>query len=507
MPENSYPLLQLSSISKYFPGVKALDKVDLELRTGEVHAICGENGAGKSTLMKILTGVYTPDEGQVFIEGKDTKLTDYSSAIRQGIAIVHQEKSLCSNMTLAENIFTKPPTNRFGLIDYRQLTSRSERILERVGLARFSPNTKLHQLSAGEQQMIELGKAIASQPKILILDEPTASVTDTEVNIIFDLIDELRSKGTSVFYISHRMAEIFHVSDRISVLKDGQYQGTVNTFEVDVDMIIKMMVGRELLTPDLTRTWIDEQLFEIKDFCGDHFSDIDLSIKKGEIVGLSGLVGAGRTELAKTIMGALPKHTGIAKLMGKEVVVDHPAEAWRYGIGYLPEDRKHEGLFLEMSVRDNMLTARHQYVGNDLTVENIKSVCLDMVDKLNITPGDISRKVVNLSGGNQQKVLISRCLLTQPKLLIVDEPTHGVDIGAKSEIYEILRSLTKEGVGILLISSELPEVIALCDRIYVMCQGQLTAELKKNEDDYSEENILSYASGTKNMFNHSETPV
>lgn len=493
--------LEVKQISKYFPGIKALDGVNLEVRKGEVHALCGENGAGKSTLMNILSGNLKPDEGSIFFMGKEVNIHNQLEAQQLGISIVYQERSLVETLSVAENIFTtNKPHNRWGWIDYPQLYRNTQELLDRLNISNIHPKSQLRHLSAAQQQMVEIAKALSQHPQLLILDEPTASITETETRILFNIIRDLSKKGISIIYISHRMAEIFEIADRVSVLKDGKYQGTRNVNETHVDEIIRMMVGRDLQKQEFQSDSREKVVLEVRNLGGLRFRNVSFQLRQGEILALAGLVGAGRTEVARTIMGVDKKMEGEIILEGMKVNIDHPQRATQLGIGYLPEERKSNGLFLDMSVQDNIISAYLASAAEKgfIRQSKVRKTAEQYIQMLRIMTPSSRQKVINLSGGNQQKIVLAKWLLRQPKVFMVDEPTHGVDVGAKAEIYNILKALTKQGVSILLISSELPEVLALSDRILVMWNGQLTAEL--NRAVATEEEIMHYASGTKMMF-------
>jgi ABC-type sugar transport system ATPase subunit len=493
--------LQITNITKSFPGVKALEGVTLAIREAEVHALCGENGAGKSTLMNILAGNLQPDEGEILLRGEKVNINSQLHAQALGIAIVYQERSLVESLSVAENIFTNnKPQSSLGWIKHGQLIRETQVLLDRLELDEIQPGMQLGQLSAAKQQMVEIAKALSQNPDILILDEPTASITETETRILFRIIKNLKACGVSVIYISHRMAEIFEIADRVTILKDGKSQGTLDVGRTDIDEIIRKMVGRRLEKQEFLSDASEEIVLEVKNLSGQRFRNINFQLKKGEILALSGLVGAGRTEVARVIMGVDKKLEGEVLLKGRKVNIHHPETARELGIGYLPEERKSNGLFIDMSVEDNIISAFLPRVSSNGIIQNekIKKVAQEFITKLRIVTPNSLQKVVNLSGGNQQKIVLAKWLLGQPQVFMVDEPTHGVDVGAKAEIYSILKELTRKGVAILLISSELPEVLAISDRILVMWNGQLTAEL--NRESASEEEIMHYASGTKTMF-------
>lgn len=493
--------LEVKLISKYFPGVKALDEVSLEIRKGEVHALCGENGAGKSTLMNILSGNLKADLGQIYIHGKEVNIKNQIEAQELGLSIVYQERSLVENLSVAENIFTtNKPCNRLGWIDYPQLYRNTQHLLDRLNIGDIRPRTLLRHLSAAKQQMVEIAKALSQNPQLLILDEPTASIGEVETQILFNIIRDLSANGVSVIYISHRMEEIFKIAHRVSVLKDGKFQGTRLVSETDVNEIIRMMVGRHLDKQTFQDHSREKVMLEVRNLSGLRFRNVSFQLRQGEILALSGLVGAGRSELARTIMGADKKVEGEILLEGVKVNITHPQQATQLGIGYLPEERKSNGLFLDMSVEDNIISADLSSAAKNgfINQTKVKKIAEQYIQMLRIITLSSRQKAVHLSGGNQQKIVLARWLLRQPKVFMVDEPTHGVDVGAKTEIYSLLKELTRQGVSILLISSELPEVLTLSDRILVMWNGLVTAELSR--DQASEEEIMHYASGTKMMF-------
>lgn len=487
-------ILTLQTISKTFPGVKALSDVSFALEAGEVHAVCGENGAGKSTLMNILAGNLQPDSGgQIFIENKVVKIKDFNHAREMGVAIVYQERSLVEMLSIAENIFAnRHPKTKWGWIDYPLLYANTQALLEKLHLTHLSPKTRVEMLSPAERQMVEIAKALSQNPRILILDEPTASISEQEINTLFATIRTLKKQGIVVIYISHRMSEIFEIADRVTVLKDGKYQVTLSISETNSAQLIKSMVGRDLTKLAHESATQAETLLEVRDLQSSLFQDINFHIKKGEIVALAGLVGAGRTEIARAIFGMDTKTEGSVLLEGQSCSIHHPADAIAYGIGYVPEDRKNQGLFLDMSVQENIVAGR--FSGNKVIPDQEQQqTATQYKEDLRIQTPTVSQKVRLLSGGNQQKCVLARWLHLNPKLLIVDEPTHGVDVGAKFEIYELLKKMALAGTGILLISSELPEVLALADRILVVYQGKIVGQLSRLEA--TEERILALASG------------
>ncbi|XID92320.1 sugar ABC transporter ATP-binding protein [Paenibacillaceae bacterium WGS1546] len=493
------PLLRTEGISKSFPGVKALDGLNLLVNKGEVHAIVGENGAGKSTLMNILSGVYSPDEGSMVFDGQKVSFKDPRHAQAHGIAMIHQELSLATNVTVMENIFIgRLETNRFGFIRFSEMRRRCRELLESIGIDGIRPEQKIELLSISEMQMVEIVKALSLQSKLLIMDEPTASLTKKETDILLGIIKELRSKGVSVLYISHRMDEVFEISDQITVLRDGQYIRTLVTAETTPSEVISLMVGREF-TRTFQRGYATyspdaEPILQVSELTsGSKVRNVSLQVRPGEIVALTGLVGAGRSELVQSIFGINRKDAGRVWFEGREVSISSPVEAIRLGIGLVPEGRKIQGIFADMTVRENISAAGLSKFSRMLmlSLPEEKRVAEDYVRQLGIRTAGIEKEVKFLSGGNQQKAVFARWLLTKPKLLILDEPTHGVDIGAKSEIYQIIDRLARENVGIILISSELPEVLTLADRVIVMRSGEIVGELSHGEA--TQESIMKLA--------------
>jgi ABC-type sugar transport system ATPase subunit len=483
--------LSLQDISKQFPGVKALDSVDFTLDTGEVHALCGENGAGKSTLMNILSGNVQPDNGVIVINEEKVTFANPLAAFASGVAIVYQHLSLVDSMSVAENIYAnQQPHNQFGIIDYQLLYHNTGHLLEQLHID-ISPETLVLRLSPAQKQMIEIAKALSKNPQILIFDEPTASLTERETAILFNIIHDLKEKQVSIIYISHRLSEIFRIADRITILKDGRKQGTFYKDDISHDQLISMMVGREIKQIRKQSSATNDVLLEVKNLSGKRFNNISFKLHRGEILGIAGLVGAGRTEVARALFGA-DKKTGNTLIRQKEINTDHPADAIRQGIAYVPEERKQLGLFLEMSVTDNIncLTPKTEsswFVNHHQGIQTAK----EYIKMLRIATPGAKQKVINLSGGNQQKVVLAKWLLTAPDILIVDEPTHGIDVGAKFEIYEILTSIASQGKGVIMISSDMPELLGLCDRILVLRHGEISGELTATEA--SEEKIMALA--------------
>lgn len=486
-------ILELHTISKSFPGVMALSEVSFSVREGELHALCGENGAGKTTLMNILTGNLQPDNGFIQWKGERARFRNPQEAFASGIAIVYQHLSLCDNLSVAENIYANhQPVNRFGLIRPGELHRKTSRLLEILGID-LHPAKLVSALSPAHKQMVEIAKALSKNPSLLILDEPTASLTERETVTLFKILRQLREQKVSIIYISHRLTEILQLADRVSVLKDGRYQGTFPREELSKEKLIRLMVGRDLLDTTPSAYQSSEVLLDVANLTGKKFSDISFRLHKGEILGFAGLAGAGRTEIARTIIGIDEKHSGEVKIGNRVRNIRHPADAAACKIAYVPEERKTQGLFAEMSVQDNVIAAdlRQATRRNLFHAATAESLAGKFIHKLGIVTPGAHQRVGNLSGGNQQKVLLAKWLMTRPEVLIVDEPTHGVDVGAKQEIYRILEELSAQGIGILLISSELPELLALCHRILVIRNGSIEGELSAEEA--TEEKILALA--------------
>lgn len=491
--------LYLKQVSKSYDGTQALRKVDFSANTGEVHAIVGENGAGKTTLVKIIAGALERDEGEISLNGSTVKLGTPFSARRLGIRAVYQEFSMIPHITVAENILIgQMPTRRLKWwVNWNLAYRKAEEILNGIGFTGINVRTTLSRLSVSQQQMVEIAKAVAEKPRILILDEPSAVLSRQELKRLFGLIQMLKEQSTLILYISHRLDEIFEVADRITVLKDGQLVGTIRSKEVNENQLIKMMVGRDLkeIYP-LRRSKPDEEIFSVRGLSKeDSFSNISFSLARGEILGLFGLVGSGRTQVARCIFGAEQPTSGEIWLKGKVIKPKSPHAAVKAGISLLTEDRKRDGLVMSCSIRDNISLAtmkqmsRLGFLNRRLQGNQIRS----KVQELNINPPQIERLVRTLSGGNQQKVVLAKWLLSQTKVLILDEPTRGVDVATKVEIYHIIGDLAEKGVGILFISSELPEIMGMSDRVLVMREGRLVGEFAKAE--YSEESLLAAAAG------------
>jgi ABC-type sugar transport system ATPase subunit len=501
-------VLQMRSIKKAFPGVQALDGVDLEVRSGEVMALVGENGAGKSTLIKILSGAYTADGGEIYIKGQPVSIVDPKHARDLGVSVIYQELNLAEQVSVAENIFAgREITNRFGLIDYKAMYKSAQEWLDELHIKNVDPRDEVRRLSIARKQMVEIAKALSLDSSIIVMDEPTSSLptatTDpsevNEVQILLSTIHKLRERGKAVVYISHRMEEIFRISDRITVMRDGKLIGVRRISETTPREIISMMVGRNL--EDMygkpgDRT-IGKTMLEVRNLNQEkRLININFSVRSGEILGVAGLVGAGRTEMAKAIFGVDRRDSGEILVDGKPVDIHAPLDAIQVGLGYLPEDRKLQGLFLRMAVCTNISAANIQRVSrNGLLQDRVeRDLAESYVRQLNIRTPSIDQLARNLSGGNQQKVIIAKWLAVHPRVLIVDEPTRGVDVGAKMEIYSLMRKITSEGVAVVMISSELPEILGMSDRILVIREGHSAGELDRTEA--TEEKIMTLATGT-----------
>ena len=488
--------LEAEGISKFFPGVKALDNVSLRVRSGTVHALMGENGAGKSTLMKCLIGMYRPDQGTIKIKGEPVQFRDTMDALRSGISMIHQELNLVPHMTVAENIWLGREPMKFGFVDHARLNKDTQALLNRLNI-KLKADRMVGELSIASQQMVEIAKAVSWNSDIVIMDEPTSALTETEVAHLFTIIRDLRDQGKAIVYISHKMDEIFAITDEISVFRDGSWVGSDNTSAFTRQSLITKMVGRELtqLFPKFNNA-IGEEVLTVRHLsCKDRFSDVSFGVRRGEILGVAGLVGAGRSEVMESLFGMAHFDSGEILIDGVPVTIDSPSAAIEKGMAFLTEDRKKSGLFLVLSVLENMsIVNMPEYSGKSGFVSHVKMAqdCMDQIRRLNIKTPTMDQIINNLSGGNQQKVLIARWLLAQPKILILDEPTRGIDVGAKAEIYRLISELANRGVAIIMVSSELPEILGMSDRIMVMHGGRITGILDKEEAN--QETILSLAS-------------
>jgi ribose transport system ATP-binding protein len=482
------PLVAINNLCKSFPGVRALHNARLELAAGEVHALMGENGAGKSTLMKILAGVYQKDAGEIRIDGQAVEIASPRAAQALGIGIIHQELNLMGHLNVAQNIFIgREPLGRLGLfIDTEKMARDTQAIFDRLNL-NLEPHTLVRDLTVARQQMVEIAKALSFDSRVLILDEPTAALNNAEIDDLFRIIGELKRQGVGMVYISHKMDELKRISDRVTVMRDGQYIGTVPTATTSMDTIIGMMVGRALLEDERPPASDQgrETVLEVRGLNrGRTIKDVSFSVRKGEILGFAGLMGAGRTEVARAVFGADKRDSGEIRVKGRGVEVRSPADAVAHGIGYLSEDRKHFGLATGMDVQTNIVLAtlrRFLSFGFFLKPAAMQATAAQLIAQLGIkTPGPL-QKVALLSGGNQQKIVVAKWLVRDCEILFFDEPTRGIDVGAKSEIYKLLNALAAQGRAIVMISSELPEVLRLSHRIVVMCEGRITGELSARE--------------------------
>jgi len=490
-------ILEIKNLSKQFPGVKALDDVSIDIRTAEVHALLGENGAGKSTLIKILTGAYQKDEGEIIFNGEQVQITSPNDAINYGIGAVYQELTLIPQLSIMENMFlgnepllnANPP-----IINWDKMKKSSAEILKMLGL-NINPLTKTGALGVGMQQMVEIAKALVRTPKILIMDEPTSSLSAAETERLFDVVESLKKKGITIIYISHKLEEIMLLADRVTVLRDGKKVGTENIADINEDKLIQMMVGRSLNDKyPKYQVEIKEEALRIENFSGNKFKDVSFDVHHGEILGVYGLVGAGRTEVARAIFGADPKQKGEIFIDGKPVNIKSPKDAIANGLAFLPEDRKNQGLILKNTVEFNInLSSLSINSKKWINLCKLKEKALDMVNQLKIQPPYINHICLNLSGGNQQKVVIAKWVMTDANIFIFDEPTRGIDVGSKVEVYNVMNSLVKKGAAVIMISSEMEEILGMSDRIVVMHEGKVTAIL--NRRDATSEKICAAAIG------------
>ena len=494
--------LELKGICKSFPGVKALDNVQLSVRPGTVHALMGENGAGKSTLMKCLFGIYKMDAGEIYLDGEKIEVKDPDDAMSKGIAMVHQELQPVLARSVGENLFLgRFPTKNYGplkVIDHKKMYEDTKMWLDEVGMD-FDPKAQLGSLSIGQMQSVEIAKAVSHQAKVVIFDEPTSSLCDKEVDALFRIMNDLRNKGVAMIYISHKMDEIKRIADDITVMRDGGYVGTWPAAEMTTDQIIAKMVGRELTNVYPPKdNEIGDVILEVKDLCSIHeksFQHISFKLRKGEILGFGGLVGAQRTELMEGIFGIRGVASGEIYIHGKKVNIKHPIDAMNAGIGLITEDRRGNGIFGCLSIKDNVgVSVYNKYLkaGFVLNHKEINKVVDESIEKLRIKTPSMKEHIANLSGGNQQKVIVSRWLANDPDVLIMDEPTRGIDVGAKHEIYEIMVDLAKQGKAIIMISSEMAELLGMSDRVCVMCNGRLTGEITE-KDEMTQANVMQFA--------------
>jgi ribose transport system ATP-binding protein len=495
----SETILRLENITKVFPGVKALDNVSLDLKKNEVHVLIGENGAGKSTLMKVLTGVYQPDHGKIFLHGKEESILNTKQAQEKGISIIFQEFNLVPNLTVAQNIFLgREPLNKMGLIDMSKQIAESQKLLDFLQ-ANIDPTMEVSKLGVAQQQLVEVAKAISVNAEILVMDEPTAALSEREIENLFKVIKNLQENGVSIIYISHRMQELKIVGDRMTVLRDGHIIGTRDAATAELDELIQMMVGREISKQRIRKAnnSTGKIVLEVQNLShAGLLKNINLHVHEGEIVGLAGLVGSGRTDLAQLIFGISKVDSGNIRVSGEKAGVS-PMKSIKQKMGFISEDRKRYGLSINLPIKINMTHASlKQLFPMGVINENKElSIAMEYRDQLNIATPDVTRDVVALSGGNQQKVILAKWLCTKSKFLIFDEPTRGIDVGSKEEIHNLMNLLANQGVGILMISSDLPEIMTMCDRIYVMRDGKIAKEL--DGFNTTQEEVIAYAVGGK----------
>ncbi|MCL2112574.1 MAG: sugar ABC transporter ATP-binding protein [Streptococcaceae bacterium] len=490
--------IEMSNISKSFGTNKVLEAIDLTINSAEVHALMGENGAGKSTLMNILTGLFPASGGNITIDGQSKLFTNPQEAEQFGISFIHQEMNTWKDMTVLENLFLgREIKGKFGLLDNKTMRKKASSAFEQLGVS-INLDAEIGGLSVGQQQMVEIAKSFLSDLKILIMDEPTAALTERETERLFSVIDGLKQRGVGIVYISHRMEEIFKITDCVTVMRDGFVIDTKKTVETNVDELVRKMVGREITDyyPEKTAE-IRELVFEAEHLSGEKFTDISFSVKSGEILGFAGLMGAGRTEVMRAIFGIDPLKSGIIRVNGKKLKIKTPAQAIQSGIGFLTEDRKEEGLVLDFSIKDNItLPSTKDFVHRGLFDDKTATTFVKTLsERLKVKATDEEQSVASLSGGNQQKVVLAKWIGIAPKVLILDEPTRGVDVGAKREIYQLMNELAERGVPIIMVSSDLPEVLGVSDRIVVMHEGKISGILTKEEA--TQEKIMQFATGGK----------
>jgi ribose transport system ATP-binding protein len=497
-PSNERPILEVHRISKSFPGVRALKNVDLRIWPGEVHALMGENGAGKSTLMKILSGAYRPDSGEILMDGKVVQFRTPYDARSAGIGIIYQELTVAPNLTVSGNVFLGSELKRFWFMkDTAAMDRKTNEVLVRLG-ARFKASDRASRLAVAEQQQVEIARALFYKSRVLVMDEPTAALSDRETDRLFEIVRQLRSEGLAIMYISHRMAEVYELADRLSVLRDGEYVGELQRAEFSPDKVIDMMVGRRIEEfYERAKHTAGQVVLDVKNMDdGKRVKHASFRLRQGEVVGLAGLVGAGRTELARLIFGADKRKSGEIYLNGRKLKINRPQNAIRAGIGYVPEDRKLQGVFLQMSSAANitMNILGRCAVGGVLNFRMLKERANAEVKAMRVRTASLASTAGGLSGGNQQKLLLARWLEINPKVLMLDEPTRGVDVGAKAEIYGLIQRLVEKGMAVLFISSELPEIVGVCDRVLVMREGEITGEVGVETGiEITQQNIMKFA--------------
>jgi ribose transport system ATP-binding protein len=485
----------MTNIQKRFPGVHALDDAQIEVRQGQVHGLIGENGAGKSTLMKVLAGIYEKDEGTVVVKGKNVSYNTPTDALNDGVCMIHQELNLLPHLTVADNIYIGREPKKGIFLDSKKTIADARAVLESLNLD-IDPEVQVSRLSVAKQQMVEIAKALTYDADVLIMDEPTAALTESEIEDLFRFINDLKAKNVAIVYISHRLEELKQITDVVTVMRDGQYIDTVKTSETELSEIISMMVGRTIYVAPKAHSMVEPNapvVMRVENFESPDVHGVSFDLYRGEILGLAGLMGAGRTETARLIFGADPKTGGQIFINGEEVRINSPIDAVGHGIGYLSEDRKTFGLAVGLSVADNTVMASLEHYMRGIVVDEkkIAAAASDMVDKIGIKTPSLKQLVRNLSGGNQQKVVVAKWLVRDCDILIFDEPTRGIDVGAKSEIYKLMNQLISEGKSIIMISSEMPELLRMSDRIVVMNEGYKTGEVKI--EDATQESIMHYA--------------
>ena len=489
-------MLQLNHITKQYPGVAALDDVSVSFQKGEVHALLGENGAGKSTLIKVLSGAIIPNAGEIVMDGKSYEQITPALAQKLGIGVIYQEFTLVPTLTVAENIFLGKDYRKGIFLDKKAMLSQAAKILGDLRID-IDPKTPVKQLSVAYQQIVEISKALANDVRVLVMDEPTAPLTTAEVGNLFRMVRKLADRGVTIIFISHRMEELFEIADRVTVLRDGKYVKTLKMEDTSTAELISLMVGRSIdeQYPQRERN-IGKTVLEVEHlFARDYIKDVNFKVHAGEIVGLAGLIGAGRTELVRAIYGADPLQAGVIRMNGKEVELKSPAVSIQSGVALVPENRKEQGVVLGMSIADNLVMSTVKKLSSFIFVKKqlCRKLVAEYIDKLHIKTPSAQQKVLNLSGGNQQKVVIGKFLATDPLVYIFDEPTRGIDVGAKHEIYQLMNQLVSQGKAIVMISSELPEILGMSDRVLVMHEGRLVGEVSREEA--TQENIMAYASG------------
>lgn len=488
----------MQGISKSFPGVQALKSVDFSVARGEIHALVGENGAGKSTLMKVLTGALVKDEGQISLDGQPVEINSPGDALQLGISMIHQELSLIPYLTVGQNIFLgrEPRARLSTFIDWQELYAQAQVLLDQLNV-KVDSRASVQDLSIAQRQMVEVAKALSFNADLIAMDEPTSSLTDRETEVLFELMRSFIERGISIIFISHRLEEVFEIADRITVLRDGETIGTAETGELDVDRVVRMMVGRKLgdLYPkdEFERGGVVLEAIDLQD--GKELKPANVSLRSGEILGVAGLAGAGRTALAETLFGVRPAEKGQIKIEGRVIPIQHPGQATRLGIGFVPEDRKLQGLFLNMAVRENVVISALPELSrfSFINFSQVDKLAREFVEKLKIRTPSVRQLIKNLSGGNQQKVIIARWLTLNPRILILDEPTRGIDVATKAEIHALMNQLAKEGVALMVVSSDLPEILGISDRILVMRAGRIVAEFSR--DEATQDNIMHAATG------------